>query len=366
MRNLLATALLISIAATVQAVDYRLVTVADGLDHPWCLAFLPDGDLLITERTGTLRRIGADGKVGDAIAGVPDSYFAGQGGLLDVALDPEFARNGLIYLSYAWGNASANATRVYRARLAGSTLTDGQVLFTAQPAKDTPQHYGGRLAFMADGTLLLTTGDGFDYRELAQRRDTTLGKVIRINRDGSIPADNPFADAPAPGNAVYSYGHRNPQGLTVDPATGTVYEHEHGPRGGDEVNVIRPGANYGWPAITWGMDYTGAHVSPYTEWPGMEQPSHFWVPSIAPSGLALYRGDLFPEWEGDLFVGALVDREVRRLDLVDGEVPGEVQGEEALFSELGERIRDVRLGPDGLLYLVTDGPGGRIVRVERP
>ncbi len=360
-RPLILLAALTLIASAAGRADYSLVTVADGLDNPWSLAFLPDGGYLVTERTGTLRRISVDGTVSAPLTGVPESYFAGQGGLLEVALDPAFDTNHLVYLSYAQGELKANATHVARGTLTKDGLADVEVIFTANPAKGTPQHYGGKLAFMADGTLLLTTGDGFDYREEAQNVDSNLGKIIRINRDGSIPEDNPYADRGMPGAAVWSYGHRNPQGLVVDPNTGIVYEHEHGPRGGDEVNRIEPGHNYGWPAICWGVDYNGARISPYTELPGMEQPLTYWVPSIAPSGMAIYRGDRFPEWDGDLFVGALVDKEVRRLVLDDGVVADQ----EALFSDLDERIRDVRVSPDGYLYLVTDSDQGRILRVER-
>jgi len=345
--------------ATPALARYELVTVAGPLSYPWGIAFLPGGELLVTERSGTLRRIGTDGTISAPLGGVPEVFFRGQGGLLDVALDPHFAENGLVYLSYAHGNAEANATQIARGRLAATGLEDLEVIFTVQPTKDTPQHYGGVLAFMRDGTLLVTTGDGFVYREAAQDRHSQLGKTIRINADGSMPADNPFADDPAAA-AVWTWGHRNPQGLAVDPSTGTVYQHEHGPRGGDELNRLEPGRNYGWPAVTFGLDYTGARVSPYSELPGMEPPLKYWVPSIAPSGLAVYQGDAFPEWRGSLFVGALVDREVRRLTLENGAVTGE----EPLFAELGERIRNVRVGPDDRLYLLTDSEQGRVIRVE--
>ncbi len=360
-KYLVALALVALSAAGAARADYQLVTVAEGLDNPWSLAFLPDGGYLVTERTGALRRITPDGAVSPPLAGVPDSYFAGQGGLLEVMLHPDFPSNQLVYLSYAHGDLAANATRIARGRLGADGLSGTEVIFTASPTKDTPQHYGGKLAFMPDGTLLLTTGDGFDYREEAQNIDSNLGKTIRINADGGIPPDNPFVERGGPGAAVWSYGHRNPQGLIVDPATGIVYQHEHGPRGGDELNRIEPGHNYGWPAICWGIDYSGAGISPFTELPGMEQPLTYWVPSIAPSGLAIYHGERFPEWEGDLFVGALVNREVRRLEMEDGKVVAE----HAMFSELGERIRDVRVSPDGYLYLVTDGAPGKVIRVER-
>ncbi len=340
---------------------YELGTVAEPLDHPWGIAFLPDGELLVTEHPGALRRIAADGTVSKPLDGVPPVFYAGQGGLLDVALHPEFATNGLVYLSYAHGDRHANATRITRGRLTSTGLEQVEVIFTVTPTKATPQHYGGMMAFMLDGTLLLTTGDGFNYREAAQDRGSQLGKTLRINADGSIPSDNPFASDPNPETrAVWTYGHRNPQGLAVDSRTGDVYQHEHGPRGGDEVNLLRPGRNYGWPAVTFGVDYSGARISPYTELPGMEPPLKYWVPSIAPSGLAIYTADRFKEWRGSLFVGALVDQEVRRLTLVDGAVVAE----EALFSELKARIRNVRVGPDGYLYLLTDNAQGKVVRVE--
>jgi aldose sugar dehydrogenase len=341
--------------------EYRLTTVAEGLELPWGVAFLPDGGMLVTERPGRLRRVAADGTVSPPLDGVPPVFYRGQGGLLDVALHPRFDENGLIYLSYAHGDGSANATRIARARLGATGLEALEVIFTAEPTKDTPQHYGGSMAFLPDGTLLVTTGDGFDYREAAQDLRGMLGKTLRIADDGSIPADNPYVGREDAAAAVWTYGHRNPQGLAVDPATGVVYQHEHGPRGGDELNLLRPGRNYGWPAITYGKDYSGAHVSPFTEHPEMEQPLLHWTPSIAPSGLTVYRADVFPEWQGDLFVGALVDREVRRLRLRDGAVVEE----QALFAELGERIRNVRVGPDGHLYLVTDSAEGRVLRVDR-
>jgi glucose/arabinose dehydrogenase len=337
---------------------YCLETVAEGLDNPWGIAFLPDGELLITERVGALRRISSSGMVGPGLSGVPPVYYAGQGGLLDVTLDPDFASNQTVYLSYAHGNGEANATRIARARLVGQTLEGLEVLHTVAPTKDTPQHYGGALAWMPDGTLLMTTGDGFVYREAAQDQKSELGKTLRIGRDGQPPADNPFTADPASA-AVFSYGHRNPQGIAVDSVTGAIYQHEHGPRGGDELNVLRPGANYGWPIATFGIDYTGARISPYQSWPGTEAPLRHWVPSIGPSGLTLYSGKLFPAWQGSLFLGALVNREVRRLTLEGNQIIAE----EALFAELGERIRNVKMGPDGALYLVTDGPQGKIIRV---
>ena len=347
-------------SAHTAAAEYRLEVVTDGLSNPWCVAFLPGGDMLVTERIGNLRRVTASGVIGMPIAGVPEVFFAGQGGLFDVALDPDFEDNQRIYLSYAHGNRSANATRIARATLSGSELTDVEVIFTVSPTKDTPQHYGGRMLILQDGTLLLTTGDGFDYREQAQNTHALLGKTVRIHTDGRFPADNPFADGKNGHPAVWTWGHRNPQGLAADPATGAVYLHEHGPRGGDEINLLEPGANYGWPAITYGMDYSGALVSPFTEQPGMRQPIKYWVPSIAPSGFAIYRGEHYPGWDGSLLVGALVNREVRRLE----STPAGALSEASIFAEPGARIRDVRVGPDGLIYLLTDGAPGSLIRVH--
>jgi glucose/arabinose dehydrogenase len=344
-------------ATLAQAVDYELETVTDGLEGPWSVALLPDDTFLVTLRIGRLIHVGVDGTQRE-VAGVPDTYYAGQGGFFDIVLHPDYDNNQLVYLSYAHGTPNGNGTAILRARLDGGDLVEAERIFLAEPLKDTPQHYGGRLLFLPDGTLLVSTGDGFEYREAAQDIHSELGKVIRINDDGSVPADNPLVAEGA--NRVWTYGHRNTQGLALDGDSGRVYLHEHGPRGGDELNLLRPGTNYGWPAITYGVDYSGAYVSPFTEAEGMAQPLTYWVPSIAPSGLAWYGGDQFPEWRGDLFVGALVDKEVRRLELNNGEV----SGEEALFSELGERIRDVRDLGDGFLYLLTDSAEGRLIRVR--
>ena len=333
------------------AADYRQETWVEGLDLSWSLAFLPDGSALVTELGGTLRRIDGAGAASDPVANVPAVYFAGQGGLFDVVLHPDFARNRLVYISYAEGSPNNNGTAIARGRLVGNVLEDVEVIFRNFSRKDTAVHYGGRMVFLADGTLLLTTGDGFDYREAAQDVDSGLGKVLRMNDDGSPVTDNPFPGSPY----VFSYGHRNPEGLAVS-AQGDIWLHEHGPRGGDELNRIEAGVNYGWPAITFGVDYSGAVISPYTEWEGMAQPEKYWVPSIAPSGLSVYEGELFPAWRGDLLLGALVDKEVRRVDLAGGAVAGE----EALFEALEARVRDVRVGPEGALYILTTD---RIVRV---
>jgi len=351
LKSLFLVAVLLS-GSKLLAAEFRIETWADGLDLPWSIAFLPGGDALVTELGGTLRPVSAEGKVGAPLRNVPAVYFAGQGGLFDVALHPEFASNRLVYLSFAEGSASDNGTAVARGRLSGGALENVEIIFRNFSRKDTPVHYGGRLAFMQDGTLLLTTGDGFDYREAAQDVRSGLGKLIRLNDDGSPAAGNPFPESPY----VYSYGHRNPQGLAVD-HNGEVWLHEHGPKGGDELNRIEAGLNYGWPAITFGKDYSGAVISPYTAWEGMAQPVWQWTPSIAPSGLAIYSGKLFPEWKGDLFVGALVDKEVRRITLSNGVV----LDEEVMFDELDARIRDVRNGPDGALYILTPDRVARVV-----
>lgn len=350
-------ALYLVTSASAWSVDYKLETLANNLQYPWSVAFLPDGKFLISQRGGQLLTLSADGSKRKSIADVPDTYVDSQGGFFDIVLDPDFESNKKIYLSYAHGGPHANGTGVVRATLGEDKLQNSELILLVENAKDTPVHYGGRMLFLPDSTLLVTTGDGFEYREEAQSLKSELGKVLRINTDGTPPPDNPFIQAGSP--RVWTYGHRNPQGLTLDTDTGKVYMHEHGPRGGDELNLLRPGSNYGWPAITLGVDYSGAHVSPFSKLDGMEQPEWSWVPSIAPSGLTSYNGEKFPQWQGDLFVGALVDKEVRRLDLENGEVVAE----EKLFSELGERIRDIRSGPDGYLYILTDSEEGKLIRV---
>ena len=358
LRLLTASVLLLLTSFAARGADYVLETVASDLDLPWSVAFLPDGGFLVSEKPGRLKLI-RDGET-STIAGVPDTHFAGQGGFFDIVPDPDFPENGLVYLAYADGNRRANRTAIFRARLDGDRLVDGSVIFRAEPDKSGVHHYGGRLAFLNDGTLLLTTGEGYSRKDEAQSIDGHFGKVIRIRSDGSTPEDNPFVDRGPRAAKVLSYGHRNPQGLAVDAATGRIWLHEHGPRGGDEVNVVEAGRNYGWPAITYGVDYSGAIISPHTEMDGMEQPRKYWDPSIAPSGLALYTGDAFPDWQGNLFVGALKNQDVRRLTVRDDTVVAE----EILFAEIGERIRDVRAGPDGYLYLLTESKNGRLIRVR--
>jgi len=345
--------------------DFRVVTLARGLEHPWCIAFLPDGRKLVTERAGRLRVIDAQGRLSPhAVEGVPEVVARGQGGLFDVAPHPRFAENGMVFLSYAEPGEGGQGTAVMRARLAGEgdrlRLEDRQVIFRLQPKSRTNHHYGGRLVWARDGTLFVTLGDRGDM-DRAQDLGDHAGSVVRIREDGSVPEDNPFVKRPGARPEIYTWGNRNVQGAALHPQTGVLWTHEHGPQGGDEINVMRAGANYGWPVITYGVNYvTGTKIGEGTHKPGMEQPVHQWTPSIAPSGMAFYTGDKFPNWRGSLFVGALKYQLVARLEL-DGE---KVVREERLLEREFGRIRDVRMGPDGLLYLLTDDSDGKALRLE--
>lgn len=356
----LATLLL---AAGVQAQGYRLEILAEGFDLPWSMAFLPEGDMLITELSGTLHLVRDGERIEESIAGVPGSYFAGQGGLMDVALHPNHAENRLVYLSLAEGDRRGNHTRIVRGTLDlnGMRLSNVETVFDALPEKDTAVHYGTRMAFLGDGTLLISVGDGFNFREEAQNLGNHFGTMVRITDTGEVPKDNPFVSLSGARPEIYSYGHRNPQGVIHDAETGLVFQTEHGARGGDELNLIEPGVNYGWPITTWGIDYSGARISPYTEYPGMAQPLHHWTPSIAPSGMTLYRGEAFPEWVGDIFVTSLVFRKVVRLDM-DGT---KVSDTEDVFAEIDARIRDVRTGPDGLIYILSETAGDESGKIWR-
>jgi len=350
---------LIVLSGTAAAAEqpFKLVTVAGGLEFPWSVAFLPEGGYLVTERGGKLLRIAEDGKKTE-IAGLPQITARGQGGLMDVALDPDFAANRFIYFSYVTRGYGGTGTQVARAQLAGDALAGVEVIFKAEPKKRSDVHFGGRLLFAPDGTLFITLGERFDMKE-AQDTSNHLGSIIRINKDGSAPPDNPFAGKHGVKPEIYSFGHRNVQGIALQPGTGTIWAHEHGPQGGDEVNILKPGANYGWPVITYGIDYDGSVISTITEAPGMEQPVIYWKPSIAPCGMAFYDGDKFPAWKGDLFVGALAGAHLRRLE-VKGQ---EITEQEILLADLGERIRDVAAGPDGFLYILTDSPEGRLIKL---
>lgn len=337
----------------------RVVTVARGLEYPWGLAFLPDGRMLVTERPGRLRIVGGDGSLSRPLSGVPDVFAQGQGGLLDVALAPEFAQNRLVYISYAEPGEGGGGTAAGRGRLEGNRLEDFQVIFRQVPKTGGGKHFGSRLVFSGDGRLFITVGERGE-RERAQDFTVHRGQVVRINPDGTVPAGNPFVGRPGYRPETWSHGHRNPQGADLHPETGELWTVEHGARGGDEINIPRAGRNYGWPIISYGRHYSGLKIGVGSHREGLEQPLYFWDPSIAPSNMAFYTGDRYPAWKGNLLVGALAGRMLVRLEL-DGE---RIAGEERMLQELGERIRDVRQGPDGFVYLLTDAREGRILRLE--
>ena len=337
-----------------------VTSVAKGLEHPWSLAFLPDGRMLVTERPGRLRYVSQGGALSEPIAGVPRVYAEGQGGLLDVVLDPAFGQNSTIYLSYAEpGVDGTNGTAVARARLEGQALRDVKVIFRQQPKVASKHHFGSRLVFARDGNLFVTTGERNSERAKAQDLGTHLGKIIRITTDGGVPKDNPFVGREGARPEIWSYGHRNAQGAALNPDTGQLWEIEHGPRGGDEINLPQAGKNYGWPVITYGREYSGEKVGEgITAKEGMEQPVHYWVPLIAPSGMVFHDGRNYAAWKGQLFVGALAAAQLVRLEV---EPTGKILHEERYA--IGKRVRDVREGPDGALYLVTDEDAGEVLRV---
>ena len=352
----------------VSGADYQKTTIVENLEHPWGLAWLPDGTMLITERPGRLRIV-RDGTLDPTpVAGVPEVFAVSQGGLLDVSVHPRFAENSFIYLTYSHGDRSANRTRVARARLEDNTLRDLKVIFEVSPSKTGAQHFGSRMVWLPDETLVVSIGDGGNppiefngefIRQQAQNPNSHLGKAIRLNDDGSIPADNPFATSTDAQPAVWSYGHRNIQGIAVDSTNNRVWATEHGSRGGDELNLIEKGENYGWPVVTHSREYSGGLISPEKSRPGLIDPKVIWTPSIAPSGLAFYNGDRFPEWRGNLFAGGLVSQDIRRIEVDEA---GNVIDQHSI--PIGQRVRDVRQGPDGLLYILTDDPNGQLIRLE--
>jgi glucose/arabinose dehydrogenase len=337
----------------------RVTTVARGLEHPWGLEFLPDGRMLVTERPGRLRIVSRDGKLSAPLAGVPRVHAVGQGGLLDVALDPDFAENQTIYLSYAEAENGLAGTAVARARLGNTGLTDVRVIYRQQPKKRGGGHFGSRIVFRRDGTMFVTQGDRMNYREEAQDLSSGLGKVVRINRDGSIPKDNPFLGRKDVRPEIWSYGHRNIQSAALQPDTGELWTVEHGARGGDELNHPQAGKNYGWPVITYGIDYSGAKIGEGTARAGMEQPVYYWDPVIAPSGMIFYTGNAYPGWKGSIFIGSLTPGCLVRLQMQNGRVVREER-----YLDLDLRIRDVAQSPDGLIYVITDEDEGSILRVE--
>ena len=339
--------------------DFEYQVIAEGLSYPWGVAIIDDDNILFTEQSGQLRRVKDGVLQKEYITGVPDVLFAGQAGLSGIILDPNFKHNNKLYIAFSSPDMGkkSNTLEVISAALDEDALTNIKTIFKASPSRKTAAHYGARMAFLPDGTLLITSGEGFNDREKAQSLDNHFGKIIRINTDGSIPEDNHYISQKGALPEIYSYGHRNPQGIVV--VNGLIYEHEHGPMGGDELNIVQPSNNYGWPAITYGKDYSGATISPFTEKEGMEQPINYWTPSIAPSGMVFYDKDLFSNWKGSLFVSALVPGDVRRLVIEDSKVTGE----EILFSDLG-RVRDIVTSPNGTLVVATDGLNGQLIRIQ--
>jgi aldose sugar dehydrogenase len=344
------------------------VTVLSGLEHPWSMAWLPDGTILITERPGRLRIVRNGTLDPTPITGVPPVFAEGQGGLMEVSVHPNFAQNRFIYLTYSHGTEQANRTRVARAKFDGNTLSDLKVIFEVSQAKGGTQHFGSRIVWLPDNTMLVAIGDGGNppvqldgdlIRKQAQNLRSQLGKIVRLNDDGSIPSNNPFAKSANANPSVWSYGHRNTQGLTFDTTTGRVWQTEHGARGGDELNLVQAGKNYGWPLVTYSREYFGPEITSERSRPGMEDPKLVWQKTTAPSGLAIYNGDRFPTWKGNLFAGGLVSRDVRRITL---DATGNFVSQQSI--DIGQRVRDVRQGPDGLLYVLTDEQNGQLIRLD--
>ena len=362
-------------ASPVQAVSpsstargFKQATVAEGLERPWSMAWLPDGSMLISEKAGRLRLLKNGVLEPTPIAGVPSVMSSGQGGLMDVSIHPRFAENRFVYLTYASGTADANRTRIARARFDGKALQDLRVIFEVSQVKSGTQHFGSRILWLPDGTMLVAIGDGGNppvqlegdlIRKQAQNLRSRLGKIVRLNDDGSIPRDNPFATNANADPAIWSYGHRNIQGIAFDPGTKRVWITEHGARGGDELNLAEAGKNYGWPLVTHSQEYAGGEISQERSRPGMVDPKVVWTPATAPSGLAFYTGDRFPAWRGNLFAGGLVSQDVRRIEL---DAAGNVRSQEEI--SIGQRVRDVRQSPDGLLYVLTDESNGKLIRLE--
>lgn len=351
-------------AATTAPDGMRVETIATGLEHPWSVALLPEGGFLVTERPGRLRRIAADGSVSAPIAGVPEVFAQGQGGLLDVVLDPDYASNKRIWLSFAEpGDGDTAGTAVATATLAGDALTDLAVLYRQLPKLEGSAHFGSRIAFDGKGHVFISQGER-NQRAMAQDLDVLQGKLVRLNMDGTQPADNPFANGVGVRRLIWSYGHRNMQGLAFDPRTGTLWQSEHGPRGGDELNLPQPGRNYGWPVITHGINYSGLDIPEAVgkAKPGMEQPHHFWAKSPALSGMAFYTGRPDSAWNDSLLLGALAGQSLIRLQLAGNRIVSE----ERLLADLGARIRDVRVGADGNVYVLTDAGNGQLLRLLPP
>lgn len=360
----MAAALVIPLApAALAQSTVQLETVGAGLSYPWGVAFLPNEGYLVTERDGTVKHIDPSGRQSE-VDGAPEVFAQGQGGLLDIALSPDFSSDRTVFLTYSQGSPAGAGTSLFRARLAngfegGFVLEDGQTIFSGNNKSYGGRHFGSRLAFAPDGTLFMTVGERGDG-ERAQDTSDHAGSVLRLTRDGQPASDNPFVGRDDAKPEIWSYGHRNPQGAAIHPETGVLWTVEHGARGGDEINIPEAGKNYGWPVISYGRHYSGSKIGEGTSKDGMEQPIHYWDPSIAPSGMAFVTSDLYPEWKGDILVGALAGQHLARVDLEDGKVVGE----EKLLTDLGERIRDVRQGPDGYIYVLTDSDDGRLLRLK--
>ena len=337
----------------------KLEEIASGLKHPWGMAFLPNGDALITERSGELRLLTAQGLVKKPISGLPDVVARGQGGMMGIAIDPEFTQNKKVYVCLNVAGQGGWGSEVHVGEFDGKSLNNVQPVFVALPKYRTRQHFGCRIAFDKSKRMFISLGDRGSHREQAQNNANHIGSIIRLNTDGSIPQDNPFAKGAAP--EVYSYGHRNAQGLAMHPETGQMWAHEHGPRGGDEVNVLIKGANYGWPTITYGINYNGSIITDKTAMDGMRQPEKYWPISFAPSGMMFYQGDMFKAWQGDLFIGSLKFRYLKHLQIKKGKIVGE----QDLLTDIDARVRDVVEGPDGAIYLLTDSPRGKVFRVSK-
>lgn len=342
---------------------FQIDAIGPELQFPWSLAFLPDGGMLVTEKHKGLRRVAADGTASGLFTGLPANILAkADSGVLDIVLDPEFATNAFVYIAFVEGTEEANQTSIWKGKLVGDALVGGRVIFRSNLAKTAPSHPGGRMLFLPDNTLLLTVGDGYDYRDQAQNPVSHLGKVLRLTREGGVPADNPFVCQSGYAPEIWTLGHRNIQGLMRDAATGRIWAHEHGPRGGDEINLLEAGKNYGWPKALFGIDYDGTRVSDLLHVDGMEDPHFYWAPSIAPSGFAVYHGTAFPDWEGKFLVGALASRGL--VLLRQGKDSGRFVEEARLLTGLRARIRDVRIAPDGSVYLLSDDEKGRILRLS--
>lgn len=346
-----------STASLGEETDVMVTELATGLSNPWGMAFLPDSSVILTERAGSIRLYSSEQGLSAPLANVPEVVANNQGGMLDIAIDPDFTNNSTIYFCYSKAGDGGSSSSVAKAVLNGNALENVETIFSAFPRVDNGFHFGCRLAFDNAGYLFVTLGDRYKYMKEAQNTDNHHGKIVRILPNGDVPSDNPFVDGAAP--EIFSYGHRNVQGLTVHPTSGDVWAMEHGPKGGDEVNLLEKGANYGWPVITYGVDYSGDIISDLTHKEGMEQPVIQWTPSIAPSGMTFYNGELFKDWQGDLLVGALKFTHLRRIDM-QGNTPGE---EFEYLRDRKERVRDVEVGPDGAIYLLTDSTEGKLIKL---